>query len=224
MRIYEVKQASLNFKWTFDRIIPALPGPGSPAFADLCKELSPYGLQAAKISLETPTSRFGDVVLGIALLDDLVGVWIRSSEFELFCRDLYDEDIEVLIKITESIFTAVKSIDADAVRGKATIKMSAHLQIEQFTSKEFLYEHLPQAESLTALIPEAAVYDIKPLAGSNAFAIRVFLANSALYNDSLFVEVSINYQNISEIQFLAKGAEKDYRAVLEMLGLVEKAE
>ena len=219
MRNYSVKQVSVSFKWTFDRMLPALPGPSTPAFAALCKELHPYGLKAANILVEAPTARLSDVAIRLALMDEGLIIGLSLTELDLYCRDCYEEDVDVLVKIVEAFFVALKTIDEDIANGKASIKMSSQIQLKAGESQAFLQEHLTGAEKIPNLIPEAAAYKVLPLQNSAAKTVQVTIARSVVYEDSLFIEVAADYYGISDVAQLAKDANNDYERVIEMLSL-----
>lgn len=93
-------------------MIPSLPGPGTPAFAELVKGLEPFGIEPSAVTIDAPSARLSDVVLGIVLLEKRVVVRITASSFELFVTSLFVGDDSALIEIAHQILTAVPVIDA----------------------------------------------------------------------------------------------------------------
>jgi len=114
MREYTVEQSSLTFKWVYKRIMPLVPTPGTPSFAALCKGLAPYDLEAARVTVDAPTTRFGDVTLGIALLNNRVALRLTPSFLELYVSALYVDDDEKLLGIANVAFAAMKGVDPDS--------------------------------------------------------------------------------------------------------------
>src|SRR5258705_12633134 len=115
MRAYTVEQTSLSLKWTFHRMLPSLPGPGTPGFADLCKGLHPYGLLPAAVTVDSPTTRLGDLYIGIVLLDNgRLTLRLSCSGLELFLKELFIGDEEILVQIVDLVFVALSSIDSEA--------------------------------------------------------------------------------------------------------------
>ncbi len=93
MRTYTVEQTTVNFKWAFQRMLPSLPGPGTPAFADLCKGLHPYGLTPSNVTVDSPTTRLGDLYIGIALLDNnRLTLRIACTGLDFFLKELFIGD------------------------------------------------------------------------------------------------------------------------------------
>ena len=80
---YVIERSTIEAKWIFERMLPVLPGPGTPAFAKLADELHPYGITPNEVLVDAPTSRMGDVVLSITLLDRKVLLRITAAFFEL---------------------------------------------------------------------------------------------------------------------------------------------
>lgn len=101
MREYTVEQSLLDFKWTFQGMLPSLPGPGSPAFAELCKGLQPYGITPFAVTVDSPSARLGDLILSIGLLSGRVTVKFSSSTLEVYVRELLVGDEEKLIPIAD---------------------------------------------------------------------------------------------------------------------------
>src|SRR5205823_5509349 len=108
-------------------MLPSLPGPGTPAFAKLARELHPYGISPAAVSVDAPTSRLGDVTVTILLLNNRVTLTITSSTIELAVRGLLKGDDPSLIAIGDSAFSAVMELEPTANKGSAQIRMSSHL-------------------------------------------------------------------------------------------------
>src|SRR5215208_5456605 len=108
MQEYTVAHTSLNCRWTFSRILPSLPVPGTSTFPVLCRELLPYGISASGIGLEAPTTFLSDVKLGISLLGGRVTLVLNYEWFELDVTDLYEGDETALVKIMEVLFTALQ--------------------------------------------------------------------------------------------------------------------
>src|SRR6266705_3372186 len=122
MREYTVEQSSLTFKWIFHRMLPSLPGPGSPAFAELCKGLHHYGINPGTVIVDSPSSRLADLNVSIGLLENRVNVRISSAVLEVFVRELLVGDEEKLVPIADLLFVALKAVDGDAIQGQATLK------------------------------------------------------------------------------------------------------
>jgi len=224
MREYIVEQSSLTYKWTFQRMLPSLPGPGTPAFAELCKELHPYGISPSRVTVDTPSIRLSDVTVGIGLLDNRVALRLTSSAFELWLDELLEDDEEKLIPIADLVFTALSSIDADVVQGDAKLRISSHLRLSPLENDALLREHIKFFESVPHFIPDAVVYKIDFGQDSNAQELRIAIANSHVYPDSIFVDITADYKGpISNAQ-LAEQMNTDYERIIGTLGLKQQVE
>ena len=224
MREYTVERTSLNFKWTFKRMLPSLPGPGTPAFATLCKGLHPHGLSAARVTVEAPTARLSDVALGIALLDNRVALKITPADFEMYVSDLYEGDQANLVEIANLIFGALGQVDEDASQGNAEVRVSSHLKLDPLENFATLHEHLRLAESVPGLIPEAAVYQVVVGESPDSKEIRVVVAKSIAFEDALFIDTTIPYDGRIDILKIAEQVELYFSLVTEKLGFREKAQ
>lgn len=148
MREFTVERTSVNFKWTFKRMIPSLPGPGTSAFASLCKGLQPYGLTPSRVTVEAPTARLSDVALGIGLLDNRVALRITPADFEMFVSELFEGDESNLVDIGNLSFAALLEVDEEAGQGNAELRVSSHLKLAPLENFAVLHEHLRLAESI----------------------------------------------------------------------------
>ena len=224
MREYTVEQSSLNFKWTFQRMLPSLPGPGSPAFVELCKGLHPYGINPSTVTVDAPSSRLADLTLGIVLLDNRVIVRINSAALELIVRDLLVGDEEKLIPITELLFIAVQAIDADAIQGQATLRTYSHLKLAPGEYDLLLREHVRFPEGAPTFSPHAVIYNVQPQGDSRAKEITITIAKSLAHLDSLFLDISAEYTGPIAPAELAEQVNLNGERVVEMLGLREQAD
>src|SRR2546425_6527315 len=137
-------------------MLPSLPGPGTPAFAKLVRGLDSFGIDPSGVSVDAPTSRMSDVVLGIVLLEKRVVARITASVFELHATSLFVGDDPALIEIADLILSALQEIDPDADKADAKIRTSSHLGLVSVEVDELLREHLRPPASMTGLIPDAA--------------------------------------------------------------------
>lgn len=224
MREYTVEQSSLDFKWTFERMLPSLPGPGSPAFAELCKALHPYGITPTTVTVDAPSIRLADLNLGIGLLNNRVIVKISSVALELIVRELLVGDEEKLIPITEQLFAALKEIDADVVQGHASLRAYSHLKMAPGEYELLLREHTRLSEGTSAFAPYAIIYDVKPEPDSKAKELKVTIAKSLAYQDSLFLDITVDYIGPIAPSDLAQQWNVDTERVVEMLGLREQTD
>jgi hypothetical protein len=224
MREYTVEQSSLTFKWTYKRIMPLVPTPGTPSFAALCGGLAPYDLEASRVTIEAPTIRFGDVTLGIALLNNRVALRLTPSFLELYVSHLYVGDDEKLLGIVDAAFAALKEVDSDSSQGEAHVRIASHLKLAPLENFAVLHEHLKMSDSVPDFIPEVAAYQIDLTKESRTKELRVGIAKSVPFEDALFVDVNSVYGGPIETAALAKQVESDFNLVVEKLGLTEKAE
>src|SRR6266480_1562447 len=145
LREYTVEQSSLDFKWTFQRMLPSLPGPGSPAFAELCKGLHPYGIAPSAVTVDSPSARLGDLILSIGLLSGRVTVRFSSATLEIYVRELLVGDEDKLIPIADLLFAAANTIDPEAIQGQANLRASSHLKLQPGEIDSLLSEHVNQS-------------------------------------------------------------------------------
>lgn len=224
MRDYTVEQSSLNLKWAYARMVPFVPTPGTPSFAALCKGLSPYNLEPARITVDAPSSRFGDVTLGIGLLNNRVALRLTPGFLELHVSDLYDGDEEKLLSIVDLAFAVVNEVDPDSSQGEAHVRLASHLKLAPLENFAVLHEHLRMSDSISEFIPEAAAYQIDSTKASNTKELRVVIAKSLAFEDALFVDVNAVYAGPIETAALAKQVESDFELVAARLGLKEKVD
>ncbi|HBB97710.1 MAG TPA: hypothetical protein DC054_20205 [Blastocatellia bacterium] len=222
MRDYTVEQTSLNFKWNYKRMMSFVPTPGTPSFAAICKGLTSYELDASRITVDAPTTRFGDVMLGIALLGNRAALRFTPSFLELYVTSLYDGDEERLLGIVNAALTALEEADSDSAQGEAHVRLACHLKLAPLENFALLRDHLKISDTITDLIPEAAVYQIEVPKESRIKELRVVIARSVAYEDALFLDVNIVYPGPLETAVLARQVEADFNLVVEKIGLREK--
>lgn len=205
-------------------MLPSLPGPGSPAFAELCKALHSYGITPTTVTVDAPSTRLADLILGIGLLSNRVIVRISSAALELIVRELLVGDEEKLVPITEHLFAALKVIDADVVQGRAALRTYSHLKMLPGENELLLREHMRLSEGTSAFEPEAIIYDVRPEPLSKAKELKVTIAKSLAYADSLFLDITADYVGPIAPSELAQQMNVDSERIVEMLGLREQAD
>lgn len=222
MREYTVEHSSLTFKWTFNRMLPSLPGPGTPAFAELCKGLHPYGMTPSRVVVDAPSTRLGDVSVSIGLLENRLAVRLTASTLELLINELWAGDKEKLIPIADLVFAAATAIDADAIQGKANIKTSLHLKLAPGETEAILSEHTSLDKIPAAFAFDAVIYRVNLGEESKAQDFRVMLAKSLAYESTLFVDITGDYEGPATPTELATYINTDAERVMEMIGLLQQ--
>lgn len=219
MREYVVEHTIVNCKWTYDRMLPSLPGPGTPAFAKLTKELHPFGISPEGVLVDAPLTSLASVVLSIVLLKKRAVARITAESFELVVNNLLEADEPNLVKIAASIFAAIGEIDPESEKGQAVVRISSHLKIDPSELNEVLAEHL--ITRFPNLVPDTAIYVTK-LDNSEAIEARLLLTKSLIFPDSIFVDMSVTYKLTSDPTQVAQFADSDFKKAVKLLSLKEK--
>lgn len=222
MREYTVEQSSLSLKWTFQRMLPRLPGPGSDEFAKLCKGLHSYGMTPSKVVIDASSNIMSELTLGIGLLDNRLRIRITAESIDFMLNELFVDDEEKLVPIADHVFTAVRAVDEDAVYGTANFKTSLHFKLPPGDSAALLREHQGFQQSGFEL--DAVIYRISLGTNSLARDFRMAVAKSLAYEDAIFVDTSVNYEGPVTPTELATYMNVDSERALELLGLREKIE
>jgi hypothetical protein len=202
-------------------MIPSLPGPGTPAFARLVKGLQPFGITPEGVSVDAPSSRLSEVVLGIVLLEKRVVVRITAESFDLFVTALFVGDDDALIEIANLVLAAIGDIDDEATKANAKIRTSSHLKLVSAEVDEFLSEHLKLGISIAGLRPDAAAYKVGSMDNLHSSDSRIVIAKSIGYANSVFVDMTANYADAPPAGTLASWVSSDFELITELLGLQE---
>ena len=221
MNTYVVERSSVEARWTFDRMLPSLPGPGTPAFAKLTRALHPYGITPFGVSVDAPSSRMGDVVLTIVLLEKRLELRLTAASFELFVHELLDEDEPRLVDIANLVLDAVRETEPEIGEISVKYRISSHLSLPAMGINEFLKEHqVPKAPGL-GLVTDAVVYRVDKLEKFNSAELRFVITNSVAFKNALFLDVNATYPKVPSVAVLAKWISADFEAIMDLLGLTE---
>ena len=221
---YSVEHSSVEGRWLFKRMLPSLPGPGSPPFAKLVKGLHSYGIDPSSVTVDAPSSRMGDLVLGILLLEKRVAVRLTASSFELFVSPLYEGDETALVEIAELLLNALREIDAEADQAEAKIRTSSHLSLTSANAEMFLVGHLKLSAPDEGLVPDAVAYKVSSGEGIRASGLRVVISKSIAYKNAVFVDVFADYSNAPALEELAAWVSSDFEVIMKLLALTEGEE
>lgn len=218
MREFEIEQASLNVRWNYGRIMSDLPVTGTEAFGVLCKNLAPFGLSAPRILLEAPSTKLGDAVMTIILLDGRLGVKFWISSFEIILDELYENDEQNVVDIANVVFDALSKIDPDVRAGKPNIRLMYHLKLDPTENTKLLSEHFRLSDN-SNLLPEMAIYTLNLEADPLLQNARVAIAKSVAYQDAVFIDLNLDYSEVEDISKFKDNVEIDVFRIFEILGL-----
>lgn len=203
-----------------------LPGPGSPAFVLLSRQLVPYGFSVTGVTIETPSQRLSDVSVSVWLLNNRILLKLCYGWIELFMGELLAEDIESLVAILAVTFSGLREMDGETDRGKTRVACSAHLRLSPSDAGSFFGEYVRQAHP--TLVPDAFAYQVKAEEAASGpeqvLDSRIVIARSLLYSNALFAEYSIEYTGRSDPSMAAEVVKRGYYRALESLELREQDE
>lgn len=199
-----------------------VPLPGTPSFAALCKGLAAYGTDASAVTVAAPTTRFGDVTVGIGLLGNRAALRFTPSFLDLSVTNLYDDDRTKLPEIVTAAISALQQVDSDSAQGEANVRIASHLKLEPLENFAILHDHLNMCQTISDLIPEAAAYQIQVSGESRTKELRAVIAKSIPYEDALFLDINAVYPGPLDTAWVARQVEADFNLVVGKLGLKEK--
>jgi hypothetical protein len=205
-------------RYAFSNILPSLPGPGTPAFAQLCRELKRFGIAAERITFETPTSRLSDVRATISLLQDTVTLRLQYEWFELAVPALVQGQEDALIEIANIVLSALALMDENVSKGHLTVQSLAHLRLESGDPEPYIAEHLTGGDG--SYRPDAFAFNLHSRENENRKG-RIVIARSAIFDGSVFVDYVAEYPVPQFTPELAHVVRTDYNARLSLLGLAE---
>jgi len=223
---FRAEQSAVTYRWTFDSILAGLPTPGTKAFSTLCRELGPYGISPAAISVESPTAFLSDLVYRVGLLDGRVALRISYSGFEMIVDSLQQGDDELLVKILESVFGIIGEVDPNASLGKPEVALTSHLTLLTTDVDGFLRKQLPYVETQLNLTPEAFAYGVKPKDAEDERDARVVVMRSERFKNAVFINFLLTYKAPVSAAQAKKGISDEFERMLTLLDLRpgEKAE
>jgi hypothetical protein len=202
-------------------MLPSLPGPGTPPFAKLVKGLHQFGIDPSGVTVDAPSSRLGDLVLGIVLLEKRVAVRITASSFDLYVSPLFLGDETPLTEIGQLIIGSLREIDNEADQAEAKIRTASHLSLKDAEAEKFLSGTLNIVAPRETLVPDAIAYKVRPTDAFHASALRIVVSQSIAYSNAIFMEVFADYSKAPVVEALASWVSSDFEGIMEVFSLRE---
>lgn len=221
---YVIERSTIEAKWIFDRMLPALPGPGTPAFAKLAKELHPYGITPNEVIVDAPSSRMGDVVLSISLLDRRVGLRITAAFFELIVHELIDGEEPKIINIANAALSAIAEAQPDVGGIGVRYRIASHVGLSPGSVISFLENHQVPSALSKGLITDAIAYNASGISGFQSKDMRFVITKSLVFDNALFLDANATYSATSDVAEIAAWAESDFETIMSLLGLTERSD
>jgi hypothetical protein len=188
---YEIQEATIIYRWTFNRMLTYIPGPGTAPFTTLCRRLQPHGISPSEISVDAPSSRLSDVMLAFALLGNRVLIRINLAWTEIFAKELAPEDIPALFEIGDALVTTLKEIDEEVDKGRINITYRAHLTLPPSQVTPFLHKYV--TANIPDLEPDAFSYKVHLEDAIDVQDSRLVVAKSLLFDNALYIDLVANY-------------------------------
>jgi hypothetical protein len=194
--------------------------PGTPAFAQLCRELKKFGFSAEKFSLETPSAKLSDVRVTVALLQDAVTLRVHYEWLELVVPTLIEGQERSLLEVINTTIQALALLDPEVGKGNLIVQSAAHLRLDSQDPDAYIREHLTGGDA--SYVPDAFAFNLIVDGDVTRKNGRVVIAVSALFEGSVFVDYSAEYTNPQFTADTVAQVRSDYSDRLAQLGLAEK--
>ena len=213
------EQSWLRYTWTFENILNGLPGPGTPAFAALARDLRSYGLSPAGITFDTPGSSLADVSWRITLLEgERALLRICYGFFEIAINYLSDGDDKAFDEILAIVTRALVMLDPDSEKGRGKIFMGAHLTLSASDPETFLGRHLMVSDQ-NSLSPDSFYYKLVSTGSSQKESMRIGVTRSLAFDNALYVELTGDYNAEVASNQVGDRFEADAKNIFALLGL-----
>lgn len=188
---YEIEEATIIYRWSFNRMLSYIPGPGTSPFKTLCRMLQPHGISPSEISLDAPSNRLSDIILAVALFGGRILIRFNLAWAEVYAKELADEDVTALFDIGDALVTVLKEVDEEVDKGRVNITYRAHLSLPPYQTTPFLHKYL--AANILHLAPDAFAYKIQLGDATDVQDSRLVVAKSLLFDNALYIELSVDY-------------------------------
>jgi hypothetical protein len=218
---YIVEKSTVNYNWKYERMLPSLPGPGSDAFVELCKQLHPFGLSPASMTLDAYSQQVSDIAIGMGLLKGRMAVRLTLGGIDILVGELFEDDEVSIIEVVNYLVAAVCKIDPDAVNGSAEVRTSSHLSLLGADVDSYLSNFLQAAQLKPELMPVTIVYLIDKAHGINSDELRLLLAKSLMHKNAIFIDINATYGGKLDPALFAQWINEDFNRSMELLDLEE---
>ena len=213
------EQSWLRYTWTFENILNGLPGPGTPAFAALARDLRAYGMSPSGITLDSPSSSLADVSWRITLLEGERAVLrICYGFFEIAINYLSDGDDKAFDEILTVVTRSLAMLDPDSEKGRAKIFMGAHITLSASDPETFLQRHL-MVIGENSLSPDSFYYKLVSPGSTQAESMRIGVTRSLAFDNALYVELTADYNTHVAADQVGERFEADAKNIFALLGL-----
>ena len=192
MLTYEIEEAALLYRWSFDRMLTYMPGPGTSPFRTLCGRLQKYGVAPADISIDAPTSKLSEIILSIWLFGSRVLIRISFGWAEMYMKGLGEADRAALLDIGDALVMTLKEIDEEIGKGHVNITSRAHLSLPPYQTAPFLQRYLNA--TIQNVSPDAFAYKLQFQSEANIQEARITFAKSLVFDNALYIDMAIDYR------------------------------
>mgnify|MGYP001248737341 CR=1 FL=1 len=221
----EIEFANLIVNWRFPNMAPALPAPFTEAFSLMVKGLSPLGLTARSINLESQGTNLDDAAIAISMLNHKFNLRITYSGIDGDAKDVYSEDVVQILQILGVVFDTLATIDPNLKKGTGNIRASLHLKFLDSQVSNYISERVSAKVNNEVVTPEAVIFSLDFDEITKHFPTKITIAKSVAFDNGLFLEIGYQSGQMEEefkmkepMEFFQQIA-KHYETVLSTLEL-----
>ena len=198
-----IESSSVEAQWTAPSLIPELPFPGTKEFGRLIQVLEPYGLDASKISVETPSNRVSDVELRIALRAVDLDLSLLYTGFRIGTDRFLDSHREPIGKLAAITAALILPSAGLVPGGKFSVRYHGHLRLNEGSRTDFLRSLLGHPSGLD---PTGASFLFDPPTDANVAASSVLVEHSKKIDGGLYVRCDVDFEAVGDLESAAKRA------------------
>lgn len=222
---YTLTQATLNFHYSFDFMLPMLPVPGAtPVFQTLVRELQPFKISAASISVENPSNRLSDLVMVINLLNDQLSVRIGYEYFEITVlepQQVQGSCFVILNGLMEALCKVFKSMPVELGLGLPKVHWRGHLKFDKSFPEQLINKNKLQiADTSIEIVPTATIYKLQTKDPSRFFSSMFVIANSEIQEKTIVIELMLTYNPTNNFTDTVSKFKTDLNHMMDSLGLM----
>ena len=194
MTMFQVERSTISLLWSYTNMPPALPMPGTAAFAALIKSLRPYGINASNIVTTRGGGNLGDIAITFGLVNREVTLRFTFSSFEVFATSATEEIVRQTIEIIELVFNALTLLDEETRNGRGKATINWHVKLLNNNATSLIKGYLIDKNS-KHLKPEALSFKVEADQLSSLLDTRIVVMPSIQIEGGLFIEATYDFDS-----------------------------
>lgn len=213
----KVVDSTMELNWFAPTLVTALPFPGTREFANLVKDLEPYGPEASRMTVETPSKKLSDVAIRFGLRNGAVELSLFYTGFRILIAPFEKHHGADLGPLAMGTVNNLGFREILAPGGRFRVNYHCHLKLDYGTSLQLLRGLM--SSSVDGFEPDGCSFVFTPPDRAGLESAKFLVERSLRVDEGLFIGCKLEFGVLQHLDILTERSTEIIGYAIDSIGI-----